>query len=69
MRGSGIYSQDVYYDGFLCENEDCNQLNTDGETTTDDWGAYVVECKFCGVIYYAGSLSNNNADEGNQWEE
>ena len=63
MRGSGIYSQDVSYDEFECENEDCGQTNPEGDTTTDDWGNYTIICEFCGSEYREGNLDEDRASE------
>jgi hypothetical protein len=62
MRGSGIYSQEVSYDEFVCENEECGKTNEAGETATDDWGNYSVECEFCGSTYSESSLSSDADD-------
>ena len=62
MRGSGIYSQDVSYDEFICENEECGKTNEAGDTSTDDWGNYYVECEFCGVTNREGSLDQDRED-------
>ena len=62
MRGSGIYSQEVSYDDFECENEECGKLNEAGETSTDDWGNYSVECDFCGYTNREGSLDQDRED-------
>ena len=62
MRGSGIYSQEVSYDEFECENEECGKTNEAGETSTDDWGNYTIECEFCGGIYQESSLSQDKYD-------
>lgn len=59
MRGSGIYSQDVSYDEFDCENEECGKHNEAGDTTTDDWGNYTIECEFCGSIHRESSLDED----------
>ena len=47
MRGSGIYSKDVEYEEFVCENEECGKTNEGGVVATDDWGNYIIECEFC----------------------
>ena len=62
MRGSGIYAQEVSYDEFVCENEDCEKTNEAGETATDDWGNYEVRCEFCGSLYKDGSLEQDRDD-------
>jgi hypothetical protein len=62
MRGSGIYSTEVSYSAFTCENEECGEENGDGETATDDWGNYTVECEFCGVTYLESSVSQDRDD-------
>lgn len=58
MRGSGIYAQDVSYDEFTCENEDCLQVNPAGDTTTDDYGNYEVVCASCGSTYQTRSIED-----------
>jgi hypothetical protein len=62
MMGSGIYAKEVSYDEFDCENEDCGKTNEAGDTSTDDWGNYSVECEFCGVTYREGSLDQDRED-------
>jgi hypothetical protein len=62
MRGSGIYSQEVSYDEFDCENEECGKTNEAGETSTDDYGNYTIECEFCGVTYAERSLDQDQED-------
>ena len=62
MRGSGIYSQEVSYDAFDCGNEECQKHNEAGETATDDWGNYTIECEFCGSYYAERSLSEDRDD-------
>jgi hypothetical protein len=62
MMGSGIYSQEVSYDEFECENEECGETNPAGETSTDDYGNYSVECEFCGMTYRESSLSDDRDD-------
>lgn len=62
MMGSGIYSQEVSYDEFECENEECGKTNPAGETSTDDWGNYTIECEFCGSIYDESSISQDRED-------
>lgn len=62
MRGSGIYAQEVSYDEFTCENEDCGKDNPAGDTVTDDWGNYSIECEFCGKVYRESSLSEDRDD-------
>lgn len=62
MRGSGIYSTEVSYEAFDCENEDCEKHNEAGETATDDWGNYTIECEFCGKTYRESSLSEDRDD-------
>lgn len=62
MRGSGIYSQEVSYDEFDCENEECGKHNEAGETATDDWGSYEVRCEFCECLHYESSLSDDADD-------
>ena len=57
MRGSGIYSQDVSYDEFDCDN--CGKTNPEGDTSTDDWGNYIIECEFCGSTYRESSLDED----------
>lgn len=59
MRGSGIYSQDVSYDEFVCENEECGKRNEAGETSTDDYGNYSVVCEFCGSEHSEGSVEED----------
>lgn len=62
MRGSGIYAQEVSYDEFVCENEECGKTNSADVATTDDWGNYSVECEFCGVTYRESSLADDRDD-------
>lgn len=62
MRGSGIYASEVSYEEFECESEECGKTNPAGETTTDDWGNYSVECEFCGMTYRESSLSDDRDD-------
>ncbi len=62
MMGSGIYSVEVSYEAFDCENEDCEEHNEAGETATDDWGNYDVECAFCGKTYFSSSVKQDRAD-------
>ena len=62
MMGSGIYAKEVSYDAFTCENEDCGEENGDGETVTDDYGNYSVDCEFCGKTYRESSLSEDRDD-------
>ena len=59
MMGSGIYSRDVSYDEFTCDNEDCGKDNPAGDTATDDWGNYEIVCEFCGCTYNESSLSDD----------
>jgi len=74
MRGSGIYSQDVSYDEFTCENEECGKDNPAGDASTDDWGNYAVVCEFCGTTYSESSLdeeaqSDREDAEYDAWKE
>jgi len=62
MRGSGIYSQDISFDAFVCENEECGKSNEAGDTVTDDWGNYSVECKFCKEEYKQGNIISDQDD-------
>ena len=62
MRGSGIYAQEVSYDEFVCENEECEKTNEAGETATDDWGNYEIVCEFCGSVYKSSSLADDRDD-------
>jgi len=62
MRGSGIYSTEVSYEEFECENEECGKTNEAGETATDDWGNYAIECEFCGKTYRESSVSEDRDD-------
>lgn len=62
MMGSGIYSVEVSYDEFDCENEECLKHNEAGEAATDDWGNYTIECEFCGSTYQESSLSQDRED-------
>lgn len=59
MRGSGIYSVEVSYDAFDCENDECQHHNEAGETSTDDWGHYTIECGWCGMTHSESSLSED----------
>ena len=60
MRGSGIYSESVSYDEFDCD--DCGQTNPEGDTSTDDWGHYTIECEFCGTTYRESSIKEDYED-------
>ena len=62
MMGSGIYSQDVSYDKFECGNEECGKSNEAGDTTTDDYGNYEIECEFCGDVYLRSSIAQDKDD-------
>jgi len=62
MMGSGIYASEVSYEEFECENEECGKTNEAGETSTDDWGNYSIECEFCGANYLESSLSDDRDD-------
>lgn len=62
MMGSGIYSSEVSYDEFECENEECGKTNPAGEVATDDWGNYLIECEFCGATYQESSISQDRDD-------
>jgi hypothetical protein len=62
MMGSGIYSQDVSYDKFECVNEECGKSNEAGDTTTDDYGNYEIECEFCGDVYLRSSIAQDKDD-------
>lgn len=56
MKGSGIYREDVSYDEFTCEYEECGKHNEAGDTSADDWGDYDINCQFCGNTYMSGNL-------------
>lgn len=60
MRGSGIYSQEVSYDEFVCDR--CDKTNEAGEVATDDYGNYVVECEFCVATHFESSISQDKDD-------
>lgn len=60
MRGSGIYSQEVSYSAFDCD--ECGKANSDGDTATDDWGNYEVACEFCGYVQLESSISEDYED-------
>jgi len=62
MMGSGIYSVEVPYDKFVCDNDDCGKTNEAGDTATDDYGNYEVECEFCGEVYFRSSMSQDKQD-------
>jgi hypothetical protein len=62
MMGSGIYSSEVSYDEFECENEECGKTNEAGDTSTYDWGNYTIECAFCGYTHREGSLEQDRDD-------
>jgi len=62
MMGSGIYAKEVSYDEFECENEECLKENGAGETTTDDYGNYTIECEFCGATYRESSIADDRDD-------
>ena len=59
MMGSGIYSQEVSYDEFECD--ECGETNKEGEVGTDDWGRYEIECEFCGISYRESSVKEDMA--------
>lgn len=60
MMGSGIYSVEVEYEEFFCE--DCEKTNEAGTTATDDWGTYIIECEFCNHTHRESSLSEDRDD-------
>ena len=62
MMGSGIYSIEVEFEEFTCENDECGKENEAGETVTDDWGNYTVECEFCGKVYMESSIKQDRDD-------
>jgi hypothetical protein len=62
MMGSGIYSVEVSYDKFVCENEECGKENEANLYATDDWGNYEVECEFCGVVHFRSSTAEDKQD-------
>jgi len=62
MMGSGIYSSEVSYDECDGENDECEQHNEAGETATDDYGSYTIECVFCGYTHRESSLSEDRDD-------
>ena len=62
MRGSGIYSVEVDYDEFVCENEECGKTNPASYTATDDWGNYEIRCEFCDSLHKESSLSEDKED-------
>ncbi len=62
MRGSGIYAEEVSYDEFECENEECGKTNQANDTATDDWGNYEIRCEFCGSLYKSSSLADDRDD-------
>jgi hypothetical protein len=62
MMGSGIYSVEVSYDRFVCENEECEKVNEANITATDDWGNYEIECEFCGEVFANSSTSQDEQD-------
>ena len=62
MKGSGIDSVEIPYDEFVCENEDCGEKNEAGNSATDDWGNYEVECEACGEVYFRSSISQDKQD-------
>jgi hypothetical protein len=65
MMGSGIYAQEIPYDKFVCEEEDCGKENEANLASTDDWGNYEIECEFCGEVFFRSSTSQ---DEKDYWE-
>lgn len=65
MMGSGIYSSEVEYDEFVCENEECGKTNEAGIATTDDWGNYIVECEFCLMTHTEGRLYADDEQSNN----
>lgn len=60
MKGSGIDSQDVAYDKFECE--ECGASNEAGDTATDDYGNYEIECGFCGDVHLRSSIAQDKDD-------
>jgi len=62
MMGSGIYASEVSYSEFDCENPECGKENDAGETTTDDWGNYSIDCEFRGANYIESSISDDRDD-------
>ena len=60
MMGSGIYSVEVEYEEFFCEN--CEKTNEEGTTSTDDWGNYIIECEFCNHTHTESSLKQDRDD-------
>ena len=67
MMGSGIYSQEVEYDEFTCD--ECGKENPEGDTATDDWGYYTIDCEFCGTTYSESSLSQDKDDHYADYSE
>ena len=62
MMGSGIYSVEIPYDEFVCDNDECGKVNEANVAATDDWGNYEVECEFCGELYFRSSMSQDKQD-------
>jgi hypothetical protein len=60
--GSGIFSQIVEYDSFVCENIDCLQQNYEGYVTTDDWGNYSIECSDCYTVFKEGNVKHEDEE-------
>jgi hypothetical protein len=63
MKGSGIDSGEFEYGTFTCENDDCKKENIDAIAQYDDWGAWSVECEFCGDMYTSG-YAEDRFDDG-----
>lgn len=57
MYGSGIYSKEVDYDMYTCD--ECGNTNTAGVAITDDYGDYTITCDHCGADYMYGSISED----------
>ena len=60
--GSGIDAQEVDYDEFYCDSDDCGEFNEAGDTVTDDLGYYSIDCGFCGHTYLESSLKEDRDD-------
>ena len=69
MRGSGIYSEVVEFEGFVCRDIDCLHHNQPSFVATDDWGNYVIECEACGLVQDAGNLSEEKEANEQAWRE
>lgn len=56
MHGSGIDSETVEFEGFVCKDTSCLHHNQAGYVSTNDHGDYTVECESCGTTESEGNL-------------